>query len=374
MNTSSPAIDRAAAFAAALRRDARLSSGRAAMHTAAAVRDARGALEAAARLQGYRNYLAQARTFKAARERSGSPDVTSPIDGEVLVHGREALADVRTVSVTALDLVRTLRRGGALEPLAASWRDAVASAGSVRVADLWAVASASGEGREALRRAGVDDTLLQGLDESLGALDARVSVDGSHLVVEGTFDGRAVRGDVETGSRPARPSGVLELLTRGRFEVLADAVERGEPAYLDGAAPAAAGSGARPEDVVLHGALAAVRESVRHVRKLEDTGLATHRGGAPGVIAAIVFIVALSVFTAGIILVATHQCDDQASDYDGAACKIGRLLEALGFFVLFLVTARDNGGAMPGTTPSNGLAIGSAVAHGVLADLGAVAG
>jgi hypothetical protein len=302
----------------------------------AARRAAQKALSAATRLQEYRDYLAQVRAFKAAGAPGSPPGGASAIDHEVLAHGRVALADTRTIAGTTLGFVRTLYRSGALAAHAADWRGRVETAGTLRLADLWAAGSVTEAAREALRLAGMGDGVRQAIGAQIGALDARVIAKGSQLIVEATIGGQAVQGILETEPHPTRPATVKALLAGGRLDELTDALSVGEPIYLVGAGLDT--NGAYPEDIALHGALAAVREGVRHVRKLEDAGLAVYGGGDPAVIGYIVFFGALAALVAGFILVLT-ECDGGTPD--STACTVGKVLEALGFLVILIMAAYE---------------------------------
>jgi hypothetical protein len=331
-----------------------------AVNTSAARRDAEDALGAAARLQEYRDYLTRARAAKARR---GSTAASS-IDREALAHGRRALADARTLSTSALALVRNLSHGGAFDAAAASWVRGVQATGPVRIADAWERLVASDDGPSAMRRAGVGESVLRALGEGVRAVDAHVSADGSRLVVEGTRDGRQVRGALETAARPARPTGVMDLLTRGRFAALTDAVARGQPAYLDGVAPPR--GDVRAEELVLFGALGVLRDGTRHVRKLEDAGLATYEGGAPGVVAALLAI-GVVLFVIGAIVVIAECKEENPSTGDSGACGVGRVLQALSAaLLLYLFFSGDT--PAPGTATN--VALGSVLVHGVVRDLG----
>jgi hypothetical protein len=332
----------------------------AAVNSSAVQADCQTALASATRLQRYRDYLAQARAYKA----SGA-GVSHRIDTQVLVEARSALSDVQVLANSTLSVFGSLSRGGALDQMTETWRQAVEVAGTISTLDLWNYAMAEGTNRNAIRAAGVDDALFAALDEAVRAADAQVSAVGDSLQVTGQVNGEPVNTSLATTPRPARAETVPDLLTRGRFAALSNALRHGEPAYLAGVPLVV--NDVHAEDVALYVAVTACQEGVRHVRKLEDTGLETYLGASPGVIAAII-IVALIV---GLGLAAEY-CGKQgigAADHGGTdpsaqeKCGLGGLLSFLAIILILL----GHGGfsQSPGST---NVSMGSVLIHGVLRD------
>jgi len=334
---------------------------RSGVNTAALLREAEDAVGAVNRLHEYRDYLAQARAFKARN--ASEPARAGALEAQVLGHGRLALEDVRTLSRTALSVFGMLRSGGGLDPLLVACRRR--AAGGLHARESWDAAVASDSVRGALRRAGVSDGVVLALGEAIRAVDARISAAGTRLLVDGSFGGRRLQGAVETAPRPATPRGVIDLLTQGRFEALAGAVAAGEPAYLDGVG--APPGDARPDELLLLGALGALREATRHVRKLEDAGLSVYEGGEPGTIAVIAAIALVVAIVAAVMIIA--DCPDNGEgepdvDGGGPVCGIGVLLLVLSLATLALLKTSQSQG-----TSGTNLALGSAVVHGVARDL-----
>lgn len=321
-------------------------------------RVSQAALQSVTRLREYRAYLEQARAYKA----SGGMQARA-IDRQVLARGRDALGDIRTLAVSILDIVRSMRDGGTLGPLARSWRQALAKSGPVAAADVWAHVTSSESARDAIRTAGVDDALLAALGEGVQSTDARMSVRGDYIVVVGTFNGGPSEASLATAPRPARPASVAELLARSRYDAVADALKRGEPAYLDGVPYLE--TDVRIEDVVLYGALAACADGVRHVRKLEDVGLETYRGGGPAA-ATILLYIALGAVGLGSILSLDGCRTTDGHVHNPDECSWGKGLASLGGIILLGLLG--SGVHPPTSTSSSNLSLGSALIHGVVKD------
>ena len=335
-----------------------------AIHGMAARRAGRRALEAADRLQSYREYIARARAFKIARGWVDAPDgAAREFEREVLGHAQSALADVRVMSVSAVQAVRTYLRSGALDARMVAYRRALEAAGPVSVTELWREAIAPGNGAQALDRIGLSDALVRAIGDGLDPLELRIDVDRTRLVLTGTIEGRVVTGSVATDPRPARPPGTAALLHGGRWEAVASALERGEPAYLDGVG-LDLGRSLRTEDLALHAALHSVREGVRHARKLEDTGLATYQGREPGIIG---FTLMGLVLLLGAWMAHDMCRAEDATAGDAAACWLSMLAFAGVWLVFGLAFFTLSGGFDPAAQPQG--PVGSVVQRAVLKDL-----
>ena len=331
----------------------------AAVNTGSLRADCETALAAAARLGAYRDYLAEARAYKASG--AGRPGA---IDTQVLAEASQALSDIRAVATSMLTVVGSLSRGGALAPLVESWRQGVQAAGTVSTLDLWQHATAGGANRDAITAAGIDDKILAALDDTVSAADLHVGVERDSLRVTGLVNEQAVTASLRTAPRPATASSAADLLTRGRFETLADAVRRGEPAYLGGVGFIAGDLHA--EELALHGSLTAVQEGLRHVRKLEDTGLATVEGA--GSLAAWV-VVLLVISLIGILMAAGSCGHPDALGRENDTCTLGKILAALAFFIILGLASDD----YTKKIGSSNLVLGTVLIHGALKDFQALA-
>jgi len=326
---------------------------------AALHRDAQAGLDAAERLRGYGNFLEQARSIKAKSARAGGN-----VDREVYAQSLRALEDANTLAVSTLRAVRNMYHGGSLAGVTDTFRRSLQRSGPIAVVDIWAHATTSTRSRGVLERAGISEAMRAAFDATVRAADVRVSADAGRILVDGSAGGAPIKTQMTTKPRPA-PSRITDLLFLGRFDALADAFESGEPAYLSGLA--LPDDEPRPEEVALAGVLATYHDMVRHVRKLEDIGLASYRGAGP---VTILIIVAAALIVAGAI-VGYEECPafttlTEGSSSDSLACGIAKALFSLGLLLLLLgITI---GGQTTQQQSSSTNLTGSPVVHGVVLD------
>ncbi|MEU6324620.1 hypothetical protein [Streptomyces sp. NPDC047009] len=241
----------------------------------------------------------------------------------------------------------------------------MAAAGEITLADLWRRAAGTSSRRDLIRGAGVDDALFAALDETMAAVDAHLSAQDGRIVLSGTVAGSPVQAMLLTTPRSPQATSVSDLFARGRFDALSAALGRGEPAYLYGMP--LRDDEMHAEDVVLVGALGAAREGVRHLRKLEDTGLETYSGADPGTVVTVLGIASLVLFLAGGILSAIY-CppftDFHNLNTGPTGCVIAKILYWMSIIALFMVVGKKSmtqGG-------STSVALGTVLVDGALTD------
>jgi hypothetical protein len=358
-----PTVDKAQLFAATLAKSGSLFQN-AALNSSALQGDCQAALRAATDLLRYRDYLAVARAYKA----SGAGRAND-IDTQVLFEARSALSRMQTLATSTLRVVGSLSRGGALDQMTASWRQAAEAAGTVSTLDLWKHATAINGNGDAMGRAGIDAAFFAALDDTLGTIDLRVSAAADRVVIAGQLNGKAVDASLATTPLPRRAATVPDLLTRGRFAAISNALERREPAYLYGAP--FAGNDLRVEDVALYAALATNLEGIRHVRKLEDTGLATYVGSDPGSLLIGLLIAGVVLMSLGVtfdILFCAHQQPAPVGTPVSGWCTAAHILGFLGVALLILSWVGVLGGGTGSPGKPADLSTGSVLIRGVLKD------
>jgi hypothetical protein len=215
------------------------------------------------------------------------------------------------------------------------------AAGPIKAGDLWTRIRTTESFRPCMERSGITDAMLDEFGAALARTDLAITAEGGAVVVYGKVDSEPVRARLAPRvPSKALPHDATDVIASGRFLALCDSLERGEAAYLLGAGPLR--DPPSLEDLLMSDALAAQRESVRHVRKLEDVGLATYAGQGAAVIVGILLAIAI----VGAIIVA-FECDEQTPPgQDTDDCRLGKFLLMLGTAVIIAIWA----GQQPTTT------------------------
>ena len=326
-----------------------------------ALAQTQAALAGAGRMRGYRDYLAQARGFKAA---SGA-DAAGAIDEQVRDQARQAKTDMHVLMTTMIARVADRSGTGDLVEMTNDWHEGLQQAGAeVSVASLWQRTATSGAARDALISAGLGAADLDEMETTLSNLDARLSVDGDRIRVTGSVGDQPVEAFIPVGPSP-QPTQPSDLLTRGRVAHLSQAFAAGEPAYLYGVP---ARLGAELETAAVSGAFAGYSEMLQHVRKLEDSGLDTHVGSDGGTVLVIVIIVVLASMVAAGAVLHWIYCPKDPNKPKPDLCILGEFLEYLGIFLYVMLS----GGKVTVTVPpSNTSLLSTPVIHGTADDIAA---
>jgi hypothetical protein len=328
----------------------------------ATARQTDGELMAAAnRLAAYEVYLAQARVYKSSLT---DPVASRAFDRSVLAQARQANSDVWTVAGQALSVTRALSRVGRARATMQSWFDEVHDAGALRAVDLW-----TSKAQDGMVQRGATAELVSAISQALNTCDVRASTERPGVLLELNVNGATRKGHLAPEPLLSTPSGIVSQMTRGRTDQLVEMVARQEAAYLLGLPPF--DGTARLEDAVAASAMSATKDAVRHVRKLEDAGLATYTGASPALITGLV-IAGIVLFALGIAGAAVF-CPGQ-SHTDKELCAASGALAGLGILVILGALIGNAGvpeeirerGKMVLGSSQDGLTAGGVVIHGVL--------
>jgi hypothetical protein len=201
--------------------------------------------------------------------------------------------------------------------------------GSLSAKQIWEDLQASEGIRTLIRAKGFTDEMATALTEAVAAGDARLTLREGKPAVEVHVPGQSQPRFLPLGrGSSGRPTTVTELLRRPRFDQIVAAFTNREPVYLE-VIPSGSEFDYELSDLVAIGAVASRQRMAEHVRKLEDTGLATYVGRDPGTLLIVGFI-AFGVALLGKALVLEY-C---GSDGDSTGCAVGYFLMILGILVL----------------------------------------
>jgi hypothetical protein len=277
-------------------------------------------------LLGYQNYLAQARSWKAARK-----GVPLSFEREVQAQASQALSDTRDMAAATLRMTKHMMQAGALEGVFDSLVAGLQAGGPAQIKDLWNHVANDSSARQVLKDQGLTDDLFTSINETMSKVDGRLLLQGQNVAVELKVAGQdQPRSAVFSRPLAGPPRNLHELLIRGQFERMVEQFNQEDALPLDVVAGAPGDLGI--PDVVLAGAVQSVQLLAQHKRKLEDTGLATYTGDDPATIA---LLVGLAVLALGTYLASTY-CSKIAGDMekDPTLCAIGTILFMLSFLVL----------------------------------------
>jgi len=151
------------------------------------------------------------------------------------------------------------------------------------------------------------------------------------VAVEARVDGARALRRLSLRASPKRPKTLSDLLRRSQFERVVAAITNKELIYLE-AVPTAGIAEYEPADVFSLSAVEMRARMGEHVRKLEDTGLATYQGNDPVTFILTAFTVALIL---GLVGWGILESCKLAGIQDDDVCHIGAILVilALGFML-----------------------------------------
>jgi hypothetical protein len=261
------------------------------INSSAFLQDRDLAMAKAGTLLSYQSYLAQARSWKAARK-----TVPLSFEREVQAQAAQALSDTRDLAMSALRMISQMKQAEQLDRIMDFAIAGIHAGGPAQIKDLWAHVANDPSARQAMKDQGLTDDLFAAMNDAMSKMDGQLYLKGGKLAMDVTATGQdEVRSVVFKRSAAGQPSNLHDLLTRGQFESMVDQFSQ------PGAVPLDLMTGAPGDlemaDSVLAGSLQIVQLVAQHKRKLEDTGLETYAGNDPGTLAVLVAIGGIGLLT-----------------------------------------------------------------------------
>lgn len=321
----------------------------------------RDLLKEAEGLRGYEQFL------EILRERKATTDRSERLEASALLEARNAEARARTLSTLATRVAMAMAGGGALQLCMSDYRAALEESGPAQARDLWAEAIATPGMKEYMDSLGVGDNMLARCTDALQRLDLEFSADPAGILVRSIKDGRRVALGAG-GTKSAAP--LRDLLFASRLDAAMAMLADGHEVPL-----VTEPFGADEDPAIVDPALGIVAaaatmraELARHVRKLEDTKLATYEGQDPTGGAIALGLLIVGIIFAGIGSTILIFCSNEDGGFnngpgdikDQNVCLIGRILLLMGFGVAAI------GGGLLGLTylVYGGVFLGAS--HGVI--------
>ena len=270
--------------------------------------DTRVILEKFESLRCYRDYLAAARAEKARRK-----GVSMSFERAVQEQARNARKDVESFAGAMLRLIQQYNQTKIWDQMLDKAAVGIRASGPVNARELWRGLRDNDAWMSRLRESGVSSEMEGVLDDTLESMNATVSLRRGKPIVEVLVPGQrqARRFHLaRTGSQ--RTGSIIELLQRSDFDRVVEAFTQGNATRLD-LVTAPGDFQYELADIAAVGAIAGHQLAVEHVRKLEDTGLATYTGRDPATFLAVLLVVAAISWVAGSILaLACQETEDEA--------------------------------------------------------------
>jgi hypothetical protein len=277
------------------------------------------------RLAAYQNFLAAARAAKARRK-----GVPLAFERNVQRQARQALADLQALSGGVLRVVQQANHTNIWADMLTRATSMLKTTGPVSAKQIWDEVRLNQEYLTALESHGLTAERVAAVTTGISRLDARLVLHAGKVSVETPVAGERAPRRLSLKASPGRPTGIVDLLRRSQFDKVVSAFSRNDPVYLEVVATEGPVD-YEPGQVFAVGAVAARQRMAEHVRKLEDTGLATYQGNDPGT--AFIALVVIGLILSGVGLAIEYQCE-RGAEPDPDVCNVGGLLIFLGMMCL----------------------------------------
>jgi hypothetical protein len=299
------------------------------------------AIAKATSLTGYRNFLVAARAAKAQRN-----GVSMAFERNVQTQARQALDDVQGLAGAVLRITQQANHTDLWNQMHDRLTTALAN-GPVSAKQVWSEIQhglQDAQYKPTLQSAGLTDDIAAAMSDVIAKLDANVVLRNGQIAIETKVAGEAQPRRLLLKAPSARPAGIADLLRRAQFDQVVSAISNNDPVYVEAVASTSEPAH-EPAELFAIGAVSARQGMADHVRKLEDTGLATYQGNDPGTVILVAFIAALVVgaLGAGILYMCDHPDGVEQPDF---VCDIAFVLILLATMVLGAVAVLGGGGLL----------------------------
>lgn len=300
-------------------------------------------------LMAYQQYLAAAREVKARRA-----GVSASFERTVLAQAVQAQGDLQALCGAALRVTQQINQTDFWGQIFTHVGATLDKAGPQHLGQLWSEALQTiqkHDSAQVFAKAGLSSDLTDAITSVMANVDATLAKKNGTLTVQTTVPGNKEPSAVSLLA-PGRPvTGVTDLLRAQQFDSIVSVFTNNEPAYLD-VVPVPGVAGYEPADLTAVASILARQRLADHVRKLQDTGLATYQGQDP--VSFIIGLIVGSLLVAAVAAVVLAGCDPQpppqpgevvgSPDYPDVVCFAAMLLltwalGALGAGLLLVVGA-----------------------------------
>ncbi len=288
------------------------------------------ALGKAQNLLAYQQYLAAARAAKAQ-----SRGVTPAFERNVQAQARQALADCQDFSAASLRITQQLNHTALWGQMLNNVSSTLKTSGPVTVSQLWGEVQQSLQNQKnsaAFAGAGLTSDLATALTGAISKVNASLVLRNGKVSVETQLAGASQPSRLGLKAPGGPPAGINDLLQRTQFERVVSAFSNNDPTYLE-AVGSPGNVDYEPAELFAFAAVAGRQRMAEHVRKLEDTGLATYQGNDPVdvLIGLIIAGAVIGLLGAGILYLCDHPGQVVQPD---AVCVAGFVMVLLAVIIL----------------------------------------
>jgi hypothetical protein len=247
---------------------------------------------------------------------------------------RQALGDTQAFCGGVLRIVQQVNHTDFWPQTLGRMVSTLSASGPVSAKQIWGEVQQGlqdPQNKAALQSAGLTDDVAAAITDVISKLDANLLLRGGKVSVETQVAGASqpLRFSLKAPGGPA--TSITDLLRRTQFDQVVSAFSNNDPVYLEAVASAVAVD-YEPADLFAIGAVAARQGMAEHVRKLEDTGLATYQGNDPATL--------LTLLVVGLFLAAVGATIEYLCDHPGQVmqpkwvCDAGEVLLFLSLLAL----------------------------------------
>ena len=170
-------------------------------------------------LLSYQSYLAQARSWKAARKTVPA----GALSAKSKRRQPKLCPDTRDLAMSALRMISQRKQAEQLDRIMDFAIAGIHAGGPAQIKDLWAHVANDPSARQAMKDQGLTDDLFAAMNDAMSKMDGQLYLKGGKLAMDVTATGQdEVRSVVFKRSAAGQPSNLHDLLTRGQFESMVD--------------------------------------------------------------------------------------------------------------------------------------------------------
>jgi hypothetical protein len=208
--------------------------------------------------------------------------------------------------------------------------------GPVTTKAMWAEIAENEQYRSALAEHGLSADVRSAITDLISRIDVTVAMRDNKPCVETHVAGESIPRRATFRAAAEQPATILDLLRHSQFDRVVSAVTNHEPVYME-TVPGGA-TEYEPPDLISCAAVAALQRMAEHVRKLEDSGLATYEGQDPLTIGIGLLVAGLFLGVVGATILYLCDYPSESVEQPEWVCTAGAVMFFIGLSLLGAAT------------------------------------